>query len=104
MSSDAGAAEPADSGAVRPMSELKVTATIPIAKHTDWVRITPTSVWVGSKGPFAVSEIDPKTNQVVTVPLPGDPCAGLTSDADTLWVPLCGTKPQLAKVDLKTRT
>lgn len=88
-----------------PMSSLKITATIPVAKHTDWVRVTPTSVWIGSKGPFAVNEIDPKTNQVaVSIALPGDPCAGLASDADTLWVPLCGAKPQLAKVDLKTRT
>jgi len=86
------------------MSDLKVTATIPIAKRTDWIRITPTSVWVGSKGPFAVNEIDPKTNHVVTVALPGDPCAGLAADADSLWVPLCGEKPKLAKVDLKTRT
>ena len=85
------------------MSELKVTATIPIAKMTDWVRVTPKSVWVGSKGPFAVSEINPETNRVNTVRLPGDPCAGLASDADDLWVPLCGSTPKLAKVDLKTR-
>ncbi len=95
---------PAGPATARPMSELKVTATIPIAKRADWVRITPTSVWVASKGPFAVNEIDPKTNRVVTVPLPGDPCAGLGSDADDLWVPLCGPTPKLAKVDLRTRT
>jgi YVTN family beta-propeller protein len=103
MGGGASAAASADPPAARPMSELKITATIPIAKHTDWVRITPTSVWVGSKGPFAVNEIDPKTNQVVSVPLPGDPCAGLAADADNLWVPLCGPSAKLAKVDLKTR-
>ena len=86
------------------MSDLKVTATIPIAKSADWVRVTPTSVWIGSKGPFAVNEIDPKTNKVTSVPLPGDPCAGLAADADYLWAPLCGPAPKLAKVDLKTRT
>jgi streptogramin lyase len=100
----ASVAAPADPATELSMADLKVTATIPIAKHTDWVRITPTSVWVGSKGPFAVNEIDPKTNKVVTVPLPGDPCAGLAADADSLWVPLCGAAPKLAKVDLKTRT
>lgn len=105
LCSGAGAAAaPASPPTARPMSELKVTATIQIAKTTDWIKITPTSVWVGSKGPFAVNEIDPKTNQVVSVPLPGDPCAGLASDADDLWVPLCGPSPKLAKVDLKTRT
>lgn len=98
------AAEIPGSPTARPMSELKISATIPIAKHTDWVRITPTSVWVGSKGPFAVNEIDPKTNHVTTVALPGDPCAGLASDGDNLWAPLCGPTPKLAKIDMKTRT
>lgn len=98
------AAVAVDPAKVRPMSELKVTATIPIAKHSDWVKVTPTGVWVASKGPFAVNEIDPATNQVTSVPLPGDPCAGLGLDADSLWVPLCGASPKLAKVDLKTRT
>ncbi len=104
LCSGAGAAESAAPPPARPMSELKVTATIPVAKHTDWVKITPTSVWIGSKGPFAVNEIDPKTNKVVSVVLPGDPCAGLAVDADSLWVPMCGPSPKLAKVDLKTRT
>ena len=102
-----GASSAADSAApppARPMSELKVTATIPIAKTADWVKITPTSVWIGSKGPFAVNEIDPQTNHVITVAVPQDPCAGLAIDADNLWVPMCGAAPKLAKVDLKTRT
>ncbi|MEJ1962138.1 MAG: hypothetical protein WDO56_11590 [Gammaproteobacteria bacterium] len=99
----AGAA-PVRAPAVLSMSDLKVTATIAIAKRTDWIKLTPSSVWVGSKAPFAVSEIDPKTNRVVTVELPGDPCGGLGADADNLWVPLCGATPKLAKVDLKTRT
>ena len=86
------------------MSELKISATIPIAKAADWVRITKTGVWVASKGPFAVNEIDPLTNHVTRVSLPGDPCAGLASDETSLWAPLCGASPKLAKIDLKTRT
>jgi virginiamycin B lyase len=101
---DDAAAKPVDPALIHPMSELKVTATIPIAKAADWVRITPTSVWIGSKGPFAVNEIDPKTNHVTTVAMPGDPCAGLAADADNLWVPMCGAAPKLAKVDLKKKT
>jgi YVTN family beta-propeller protein len=86
------------------MSELKVTATIPVGKVADWVRVTPTSVWVGSKGPFAVNEIDPNTNRIVTtVALPGNPCSGIAADAESLWVPLCAPTPKLAKIDLKTR-
>lgn len=100
----AGAAHAAAEPAERQMSELKVAATIPIAKTADWVKVTATGVWIGSKGPFAVNEIDPNTNHVVSVPLPGDPCAGLAADADSLWVPLCGPKTKLAKVDLKSRT
>jgi streptogramin lyase len=89
------------------MSELKIAATIPIAKTADWVAVTSDGVWVGSTGPYAVNEIDPHTNRLTQVELPGEPCAGLAVDADSLWVPLCGTKhkkPKLAKVDLKTRT
>ena len=41
---------------------------------------------------------------MTTVELPGRPCAGLAADADSLWVPLCGPVPQLAKIDLKTRS
>lgn len=96
---DASARQPE----IRPMSELKVTATIPIAKQTDWVKVTATAVWIGSKGPYAVSEIDPRTNQVTKVELPGDPCAGLAADGENLWVPLCGKTPKLARVDLKKR-
>ena len=97
-------AAPAAPPAPRPMSALKIAAAIPVGKTADWVRVTATKVWVGSKGPFAVHEIDPATNHVFDVPLPGDPCAGLAADADSLWVPLCGATPKLAKVDLKSRT
>lgn len=102
--SDALARQPVPTRAeIRPMSELKVTATIPIAKQADWVKVTSTAVWIGSKGPYAVSEIDPQTNQVTRVELPGDPCAGLAADAENLWVPLCGKTPKLARVDLRKR-
>jgi virginiamycin B lyase len=89
------------------MSDLKVAATLQIGKTADWVAITPDKVWVGSTGPFAVNEIDPSTNQMTRVELPGEPCAGLATDAESLWVPLCAdkaktTSPKLAKVDLKT--
>jgi len=101
---DASARQPGTTQvAIRPMSELKVKATIPIASQADWVKITPKAVWIGSKGPYAVTEIDPRTNQVTRVELPGDPCAGLAADAQSLWVPLCGKAPKLARVDLEKR-
>ncbi len=101
---DASARQPGTTRvAIRPMSELKVTATIPIASQADWVKITSKAVWIGSKGPYAVTEIDPQNNQVTRVELPGDPCAGLAADAKNLWVPLCGKVPKLARVDLEKR-
>jgi streptogramin lyase len=88
----------------RPIDELTPTATIHIAKTADWVAITEDAVWVGSTGPNAVSQIDPITNtRVATVPLPGNPCAGLAIGHGSLWVPLCAHPNALARIDLHTR-
>jgi virginiamycin B lyase len=88
---------------VRDISELKVTATISIGAVADWIAVTSEGVWVGSKKPNAVKHVDPNTNQVTSVALPGDPCAGLAADSQSLWVPLCGRVPKLARVNLKTQ-
>jgi virginiamycin B lyase len=85
------------------ISELSPIATIHLGKTADWVAIVPDAVWVGSTGPFAVHRIDPKTNQLVaTIGLPGEPCAGLASGFGSLWVPLCGDHPAMARVDLSS--
>ena len=87
----------------RPMSELKPQAVLHLGKTADWVAITPDAVWVGSTEPNAAHRIDPRTNAVVaTVALDGEPCAGLAAGHESLWVPLCGTSPTLAKIDLAT--
>jgi len=87
----------------RAISELKRTTIIHLGKTADWVSITPDAVWVGATGPFAVHRIDPKTNRpVASVPLPGEPCAGLVAGFGSLWVPLCGAVPHLAKIDLQS--
>jgi virginiamycin B lyase len=87
----------------RPIGELKKTATLHLGKTADWVAIAADAVWVGSTGPFAVHRIDPRTNKrVATVKLPGEPCAGLATGFGSLWVPLCGHKQRLAKVDLES--
>src|SRR6202789_367131 len=89
--------------ASRPMSELAPVATIHVGKSADWVAILADAVWVGSTGPFAVHRIDPRTNRLVaTVELPGEPCAGLASGFGSLWIPLCGDHPAMAKVDLRS--
>ena len=95
--------QPVSRPIIKPMTELKIAATIPIGKTADWVAITADAVWVGSSGPNSVNAIDPKTNRVTTIALPGRPCAGITADADHIWVPLCGPVPKLAKVDFRKR-
>ena len=85
----------------RSITELKPTAKIHVGATADWVAITSDSVWVGSTGPNAVHKILRNTNQLIaTVALPGEPCAGLAIGFGSLWVPLCGDRPGLAKVDL----
>jgi virginiamycin B lyase len=88
----------------RSIDELTPTATIHTGKTADWVAISDDAVWVGSTGPNAVSQIDPRTNKLVaTVLLPGDPCAGLAVGFGGLWVPLCAKPNGLVRVDLRTR-
>ena len=83
------------------ISALTPLATIHVGKTADWVAITPDAVWVGSTGPDAVSRIDPTTNRrVAVVRLDGEPCAGLSTGFGSLWVPLCGTRATLARIDL----
>lgn len=89
----------------RPIGELQVVAVTHLGKTADWVAIAPDAVWVGSTGPFAVHRIDPVTGKrVATVNLDGEPCAGLAIGSNSLWVPLCGRRHQLAKVDLVSNT
>jgi virginiamycin B lyase len=96
------AADSVNSAGRRAIGELNPKTAIHLGKTADWVSITPEAVWVGSTGPFAVHRIDPQTNRrVASVRLPGEPCAGLTVGFGSLWAPLCGEVPLLAKVDLR---
>jgi len=89
--------------AARQIAELTPVVTLPTGKSSSWVEVTKESVWVASESPNVVHRIDPRSNkEVATVALPGNACAGLTSGFGHLWVPLCGTAPSLAAVDLKT--
>jgi virginiamycin B lyase len=91
-------------GATRSITELTPTTTIHVGKTADWVAISDDAVWVGSTGPDAVSQIDPRANTLVaTVRVPGNPCAGLAVGFGGLWVPLCAKPNALVRVDLHTR-
>jgi streptogramin lyase len=97
-------ADTVSGGARRHIEELVPAATIHVGKSADWVAVTEDAVWVGSTGPNAVSQIDPRTNMLVaTVHVPGEPCAGLAVGHGGLWVPLCAHPNSLVRVDLATR-
>lgn len=98
-----GSAGDATAGTRRHIEELKPTAVIRVGRTADWVATGDGAVWVASTGPDAVSQIDPRTNTLIaTVPLPGNPCAGLALGARALWIPLCAKPNTLARVDLHT--
>ncbi|MDB6010753.1 MAG: hypothetical protein JWL65_3003 [Gammaproteobacteria bacterium] len=100
---DASPAQPGLASVQRPIAGLKAVATIQVGKTADWVAITADAVWVGSTGPNAVHRIDPTTNrEEARVALPGKACAGLVPGFGSLWVPLCATRPALAKVALSS--
>jgi streptogramin lyase len=82
---------------------LKPTATFKIGKTADWVLVTDDAVWVGGSKPYSVQRIDPATDKVVAkVRLSGEACSGLAFGFGSIWVPVCGKNPTLARVDVKT--
>jgi virginiamycin B lyase len=88
----------------RSISELAPIAKIHVGRTADWVAISDDAVWVGTTGPNGVVEIDPRTNTLTaSIPLPGNPCAGLAVGFGGLWVPLCAKPNALARIDLRTR-
>jgi streptogramin lyase len=83
-----------------PFASLKPSATIKIGGTADWVLITDDAVWVASTNPYAVHRIDLATNGIVaTVRVSGEACSGLASGFGSIWVPLCGKKPELVRID-----
>jgi virginiamycin B lyase len=85
-----------------PLSTLRVEASFEIGGDADWVVVTDDAVWSASSSPRAARRIDPRGNTLVaSVDLPGDPFSGLVAGFDSLWVPLCGEAPSLARIDLK---
>lgn len=84
-----------------PFSTLKPSATFQIGATADWVLVTRDSIWAAGSKPFSLQRIDPATNKVVaTINLPGEACSGLVSAFGSIWVPLCGKQPSMARVDI----
>jgi len=83
-----------------PFASIKPTATIKVGGTADWVLVTDNAVWVASTKPYAVLRIDPATNTIVaTVKVSGEACSGLASGFGSIWVPVCGKKPELVRID-----
>lgn len=88
----------------RPFSEVRISASFPISGHADWVLILPREVWVGGAEPNVVHRIERRRDRDATsIPLPGEPCAGLAAGFASLWVPLCGDRQSIVRVDLRSR-
>jgi virginiamycin B lyase len=83
-----------------PYSSLRPSATIKVGGTADWVLIGENAVWVASTTPFAVVRIDPATNRIVAaVPVPGEACSGLAFGFGSVWVPICGKRAELVRID-----
>lgn len=86
-----------------PFGSLKPSATFKVGGTADWVLVTDDAVWLASTKPYSVQRIDPATNTVVAkVRLSGEACSGLAFGFGSVWVPVCGKKPLLARVDALT--
>lgn len=66
----------------------------------DWLAITPSAVWVANDAFKAVQRISPTGKKVeATVLVPGEPCSGLTYAFGSVWAPICGAHPGVARID-----
>jgi len=98
-------------GVKREIATLTPAAVFPVPGTPDWQVITEDAVWVSNAPKNTVHRLDPKTNQVAaTIEVGKRPCSGLAAAFGSIWVPVCGdrpnvengAKPGLARVDAKT--
>jgi len=83
-----------------PFASIRPSATIKIGGTADWVLVTDNAIWVASTKPYAVLRIDPATNKIVaTVKVSGEACSGLAFGFGSIWVPICGEKAELVRID-----
>lgn len=78
-------------------------ATLRVGGTPDWLTVTPRAVWVANDALKAVQRISPADSRLeATVPVPGEPCSGLIYAFGSVWTPVCGMHPGLARIDPKT--
>jgi virginiamycin B lyase len=83
-----------------PFASISASATIKAGGTADWALVTEDAVWIASTKPNAVLRIDPSTNKILAlIKVPGEVCSGLASGFGSIWVPLCGNRAALVRVD-----
>jgi len=88
-----------------PYSSIKPSVTISIGGTADWVLVTDSAVWVASTKPYDIVRIDPATNKIVArVRISDEACSGLAFGFNSVWVPICGSKPALIRIDAMKNT
>ena len=103
--SDSNAAKPGIKDVQVAFDSLARSATFKIGRTADWVLVTDDSVWVASTKPNAVQRIDPVSNKVVArMAVSGEACSGLAVGFGSIWVPLCGKKAALVRIDIRSNT
>lgn len=76
-----------------------------IGGTADWVLVTGNAVWVASTRPYDIVRIDPATNKIVArVRISDNACSGLAFGFNSVWVPICGHKPALVRIDATKNT
>lgn len=66
----------------------------------DWLTVTRSAVWVANDALQAVQRISPTGERVeAAVSVRGEPCSGLTYAFGSVWAPICGAHPGLARID-----
>ncbi len=88
-----------------PYSSIKPSVTISIGGTADWVLVTDSAVWVASTKPYDIVRIDPANNKIVArVRISDEACSGLAFGFNSVWVPICGSKPALIRIDAMKNT
>lgn len=86
-------------------SSIKPSVTISIGGTADWVLVTDSAVWVASTKPYDIVRIDPATNKIVArVRISDEACSSLAFGFNSVWVPICGSKPALIRIDAMKNT
>ena len=94
-----GIAPPARPPADIPFARLTPDATVPVTMDAG-ATATGDAVWVTDRAAGTVTRLDPKSNTAGTPIAAGTaPCASLSAGFDSVWVPLCGSNPGVARVD-----